>query len=519
MTHNNPRRDIAANARAVMMAAHVVLALGTAVVGWQLTMNWNQLAEILSPTLHRIAAIAAGFGLYFLLDRKILVFLPYAVSVVLGWFGVRTPAVKLDQGKWAMRFFDLLAVGVAVVMFAGTLLTNLVVSPELGDALAADADTGVFGNIVAGNNNTFESNRKTYDRAVERAETALAEVKNAQKTSVSASVSGELRRLASGGNAWAKSEVQKAETRAAQKHRRDLSKAEKNLSKAENALAAFVKTSGGKVDAANGKAIALLEKEVTGAETQKGRWVGMMVFIMWAAGIMFVVACFMVQIYEVTTGDNLTPKVSAGKVFGAFGSKANEGMLSGLARALGVKDRVDFQVQGDGTIVATLPRTATKTDALGRTLSPEQIREREHWNRDAERQKERSREGAEQNLDRNWTEKTQNIDIKTEVGQNAHRTEKQTDTGAGVGDAAYPSPDDREAVKAFVKRFRAASTYRGATDAKVQQQAAWLRANGYRAEIKEGSNCWIITRGGKVAGGVENEYEFDVLGPYEHENA
>ena len=508
MTNDNPRRDIAANARAVMMAAHVILALGTAVVGWQLTMNWSQLAEILSPTLHRIAAIAAGFGLYFLLDRKILVFLPYAVSVVLGWFGVYAPAVKLDQSKWAMRFFDFLAVGVTVVMFTGTLLTNIVVSPELGDAIAADADTGVFGNIVAGNNNTFEANRKTYDRAVERAETALAEVKTAQKASVSASVSGELRRLASGGNAWAKSEIAKIETRAAQKHRRNLSKAEKNLSKAETALAAFIKTSGGKVDAANGKAIALLEKEVTGAETQKGRWVGMMVFIMWASGIMFVVACFMVQIYEVTTGDNLTPKVSAGKVLGAFGSKTGQGMLSGLARVLGVRDRVEFRVNGNGTMTATLPQShaaPSRTDALGRALSPTQIKEREHFNREAERQTDAYKTEKGQNTDTDWTE-TQKTEVRTE----ADRTEKQAEVTSGVGDGSYPNPNDPTAMKGFVKRLRAASSY-NASDPRVTREINWLKGNGWRCEPRDGGK-WIITRPAKTDGQVENEFEWDVLG-------
>ena len=104
---DNPARDIARNARSVMMGAHVILALGTAAVGWMLVMNWTWLSANVSPLTHSIFAVIGGLGFYWLLDQKALVFLPYAVNVVLRMFGMKPgEAVRLNQKSGFMKLFD-----------------------------------------------------------------------------------------------------------------------------------------------------------------------------------------------------------------------------------------------------------------------------------------------------------------------------------------------------------------------------------------------------------------------------
>ena len=94
-------------------------------------------------------------------------------------------------------------------------------------------------------------------------------------------------------------------------------------------------------------------------------------------------------------------------------------------------------MNGNGTVAATLPRTATRTDALGRTLSAEEIREREHWLRDKERQEERRREPAGQNGGRDWEPESQKArkpeQNNTETAQTQHRYENKPETSDGVG--------------------------------------------------------------------------------------
>jgi len=514
MKEQNPARDIARNARSVMMGAHVILALGTAAVGWMLVMNWTWLAANVSPLTHSILAVCGGLGFYWLLDQKALVFLPYAVNVVLRICGMKPgEAVRLNQKSGFMKLFDWIAVIVAIIMIAGSAYMNFVVTPDLGGMVTGTADTSTEQNAMAQNNTVFLSGQKSLENSVQNAQNAVTEAEQKAQNLIEAarkSKGAEVARLANSGNDWARQQVASAVASATQKGERGIEKAKRNLDKAQAKLDAYVEEQGGKVIAGNEKLTGLITTTLAGHNTRLNNYTGVLWYVMAASLSLFVICCVMVEIYEAETGDAVKPSATLGKVFGAAQEKAGNGMISGLARALGVKDRVNFQVQNNGTITATLPRSASKTDVLGRTLSEQEIREREHWKRDAERQTEAYKTEKEQNTERQnrntetWTEHTE--------------TEKRAEQGIGVGVEQYPSPDDSEGVKAFVKRFRAASTYRGSSDAKVQQHAAWLRENGYRCEEKDG-NKWIITKGGKVGGGVENEYEWDVLGNGENNEA
>ncbi len=457
----NPARDIARSARSVMMGAHVILALGTACVGWMLVQNWQWLAEILPPFYHNLAAIAGGLGMYYLLDQKALVHLPYAVNVVLQWMGMNPgEMVKLNQKSKFMRFFDILAVAVAFIMISGSAYMNFVVTPDLGGMVTGTADTSTEQRAMSENNTVFLSGQKGLESSVERAQSAVTDAEQkAQKLIEAAQKSkgAELARLANGGNDWARKQIAGAVASATRKGERGIEKAKRDLAKAQGKLDAYVEKQGGKVIAGNEKLTGLITTTLTSHNTRLNNYTGVLWYVMLGSLLLFIGCCVMVEIYESETGDQVKPAATIGKVFGAAQEKAGQGMLSGLARALGVRDRVEFRVNGNGTIAATLPRTAERrTNSLGATLSPEQIREREHWSRDRERQEERRRETAGQNTDRDWESESQKVrkseQNNTETTQTQHRYENKPETGDGVG--VMPSRNDRTEWDNFVKRWR-----------------------------------------------------------------
>lgn len=518
---DNPARDIARNARSVMMGAHVILALGTAAVGWMLVMNWTWLSANVSPLTHSIFAVIGGLGFYWLLDQKALVFLPYAVNVVLRMFGMKPgEAVRLNQKSGFMKLFDWIAVIVAVVMIAGSAYMNFVVTPDLGGMVTGTADTSTEQNAMQQNNTVFLSGQKGFESSVERAQNAVAEAEQkAQKLIEDAkrSKGAELARLASGGNDWARQQIAGAVASATRKGERLVKRANDNLTTAQGKLDAYVEKQGGKVISGNEKLTGLITTTLTSHNTRLSNYTGVLWYVMLGSLLLFIGCCVMVEIYESETGDQVKPAATISKVLGAAQQRAGTGMLSGLARALGVRDRVEFRVQPGGTMAATLPRTAARPDSLGRTLSPAEIREREHWKRDVERQEERRREPVEQNTDRDWTERQKDRTQNTETTQNADRTEKQTQQGSGVGDGSYPDPTDKEAMKAFTKRLRAASAY-NANDPRVIREINWMRSEGWRCEERDGGK-WIITRPVKTTGTVENEYAWEVMGSGENSEA
>ncbi len=519
---NNPARDIARSARSVMMGAHVILALGTACVGWMLVQNWQWLAEILPPFYHNLAAIAGGLGMYYLLDQKALVHLPYAVNVVLQWMGMNPgEMVKLNQKSKFMRFFDILAVAVAFIMISGSAYMNFVVTPDLGGMVTGTADTSTEQSAMQQNNTVFLSGQKRFESSVERAQNAVREAEQkAQKLIEAAQKSkgAELARLAAGGNDWARQQIAGAVASATRKGEMGIEKAKRDLAKAQGKLDAYVEKQGGKVIAGNEKLTGLITTTLTSHNTRLNNYTGVLWYVMLGSLLLFIGCCVMVEIYESETGDQVKPGATIGKVIGAAQEKAGTGMLSGLARALGVRDRVEFRVNRDGTIAATLPRTAERrTNSLGATLSEREIAEREHFKRDLERQEERRLEPAGQNTDRDWTETQKDRTQNTETTQNAHRTEKQTQQGSGVGDGSYPDPEDKEAMKAFTKRLRAASAY-NANDPRVIREINWMRSQGWRCEARDGGK-WIITRPVSLPNAVENEHEWDVLDSAENSEA
>ena len=518
---NNPARDIARNARSVMMGAHVILALGTAAVGWMLVMNWTWLSANVHPVVHSVFAVFGGLGFYWLLDQKALVFLPYAVNVVLRMFGMKPgDAVRLNQKSWFMKLFDWIAVIVAVIMIAGSAYMNFVVTPDLGGMVTGTADTSTEQSAMQQNNTVFLSGQKGFESSVERAQNAVTEAEQkAQKLIEDAkrSKGSELARLANGGNDWARQQIAGAVASATRKGERGIEKAKRDLAKAQGKLDAYVEKQGGKVIAGNEKLTGLITTTLTSHNTRLNNYTGVLWYVMLGSLLLFIGCCVMVEIYESETGDQVKPAATIGKVLGAAQQRAGTGMLSGLARALGVRDRVEFRVNGNGTIAATLPRTAARTDALGRTLSAEEIREREHWLRDRERQTNRYPEQTEQNTDRDWTEIETETEKRTDRGQNADRTGKTTQPGSGVGDGSYPNPNDKESMKAFTKRLRAASAY-NANDPRVIREINWMRSQGWRCEARDGGK-WIITRPVYLPNAVENEHEWDVLDSAENNEA
>lgn len=520
--NNNPARDIARNARSVMMGAHVILALGTAAVGWMLVMNWTWLSANVSPLTHSIFAVIGGLGFYWLLDQKALVFLPYAVNVVLRMFGMKPgEAVRLNQKSGFMKLFDWIAVIVALVMIAGSAYMNFVVTPDLGGMVTGTADTSTEQNAMQQNNTVFLSGQKGFESSVERAQNAVAEAEQkAQKLIEDAkrSKGAELARLANGGNDWARQQIAGAVASATRKGERLVKRANDNLAKAQGKLDAYVEKQGKRVIAGNEKLTGLITTTLTSHNTRLNNYTGVLWYVMLGSLLLFIGCCVMVEIYESETGDQVKPAATIGKVLGAAQQRAGTGMLSGLARVLGVRDRLEFRVNRDGTIAATLPRTAERrTNSLGATLSEREIAEREHWKRDVERQEERRREPVEQNTDRDWTERQKDRTQNTETTQNADRTEKQTQQGSGVGDGSYPDPTDKEAMKAFTKRLRAASAY-NANDPRVIREINWMRSQGWRCEARDGGK-WIITRPVPLPNAVENEHEWDVLDSAENSEA
>jgi len=519
---NNPARDIARNARSVMMGAHVILALGTAAVGWMLVMNWTWLSANVHPVVHSVFAVFGGLGFYWLLDQKALVFLPYAVNVVLRMFGMKPgDAVRLNQKSWFMKLFDWIAVIVAVIMIAGSAYMNFVVTPDLGGMVTGTADTSTEQSAMQQNNTVFLSGQKGFESSVERAQNAVTEAEQkAQKLIEDAkrSKGSELARLANGGNDWARQQIAGAVASATRKGERGIEKAKRDLAKAQGKLDAYVEKQGGKVIAGNEKLTGLITTTLTSHNTRLNNYTGVLWYVMLGSLLLFIGCCVMVEIYESETGDQVKPAATIGKVLGAAQQRAGTGMLSGLARALGVRDRVEFRVNSNGTLAATLPRTAERrTNALGATLSDREIREREHWNRDAERQTNRYPEQAEQNTDRNWTEIETETENRTEQRQNTDRIEKRAQTSSGVGVEQYPNPDDKEAMKAFTKRLRAASAY-NANDPRVIREINWMRSQGWRCEARDGGK-WIITRPVSLPNAVENEHEWDVLDSAENNEA
>lgn len=518
---NNPARDIARNARSVMMGAHVILALGTAAVGWMLVMNWTWLSANVHPVVHSVFAVFGGLGFYWLLDQKALVFLPYAVNVVLRMFGMKPgDAVRLNQKSWFMKLFDWIAVIVAVIMIAGSAYMNFVVTPDLGGMVTGTADTSTEQSAMQQNNSVFLSGQKGFESSVERAQNAVAEAEQkAQKLIEAAQKSkgAAMYSLVKKGDSWGLLQVKSAVASATRKGERGIEKAKRDLAKAQGKLDAYVEKQGGKVIAGNEKLTGLITTTLTSHNTRLNNYTGVLWYVMLGSLLLFIGCCVMVEIYESETGDQVKPAATIGKVLGAAQQRAGTGMLSGLARALGVRDRVEFRVNGNGTIAATLPRTAARTDALGRTLSAEEIREREHWLRDRERQTNRYPEQTEQNTDRDWTEIETETEKRTDRGQNADRTGKTTQVGSGVGDGSYPNPNDKESMKAFTKRLRAASAY-NANDPRVIREINWMRSQGWRCEARDGGK-WIITRPVYLPNAVENEHEWDVLDSAENNEA
>jgi ribosomal protein S12 len=515
MTQNKEDRDIARAFYNTYQGGHWILAAGTTYAGWYFT---KTLGGQLFGAYTLYVAIAAGLFAYYLLDNQVLKFAPRAIAFVLSGFGVKGKAAQVNQKSRANKIFDLMVVSVFALMLAASFYSNTIIVPDISGEITGDADTSTEKRSMGGNNATYERELTGYEEQVKTAKDALVSAKAARDADVNSAVNSELRRLAAKPkDEWAKGEIVRLQASASRKHDRAIRKAQTALLSAQKDYKAFVSSQGGKVKDANMLLAEVVEKKEAKQENKFSRWHGWLSIVMYTGLALFLFGCIGWQCYQIDTGDNIVSDLTTGKVLSAFKSKAGQGANAGLARALGVRDRVEFQVNGNGTMSATLPRTASRTDSLGRTLSPAQIRERDHWERDVERQTNRYPEQAEQNLDRNWTEIETETEKRTERGQNEDRTEKQAQTSDGVGDGSYPNPNDKEAMKAFTKRLRAASAY-NANDPRVTREINWMRSQGWRCEPRDGGK-WIITRPASTGGQVENEFAWDVLGNGENSEA
>ncbi len=507
MTQNKEDRDIARAFYNTYQGGHWILAAGTAYAGWYFTKTLG--GQLFGEYTYH-AACAAGLFAYYLLDNQVLKFAPRAITFVLSGFGVKGKAARVDQKSRANKIFDLMVVSVFALMLAASFYSNTIIVPDISGEITGGADTDTEKRSMGGNNATYERELTGYEEQVKSAQEALVSAKVARDADVNSAVNSELRRLASGGNDWAKGEIKKTQASVGRKHDRTIRKAQNALLSAQKDYKAFVSSQGGKVKDANMLLAGVVEKKEAKQENKFSRWHGWLSIAMYTGLALFLFGCIGWQCYQIDTGDNIVSDLTTGKVLSAFKSKAGQGANKGLARALGVRDRMQFQYNGNGTIAATLPRTAERrTNSLGATLSDREIADREHFKRDVERQEERRREPAGQNSDRDWTEIKTETEKRTEQRQNADRTEKRDIFGVVGEGSVYPDPEDKEAMKGFVKRLRAASSY-NPNDPRVAREITWLQTKGWSCEERDGGK-WIITRPVKTTGTVENEFEWDVM--------
>jgi len=454
MTQNKEDRDIARAFYNTYQGGHWILAAGTAYAGWYFT---KTLGGQLFGEYTLIAACVAGVFAYYLLDNQVLKFAPRAIAFVLSGFGVKGKAAQVNQKSRANKIFNLMVVSVFALMLAASFYSNTIIVPDISGEITGDADTDAEKRNMGGNNATYERELTGYEEQVKTAQEALISAKAARDADVNSAANSELRRLAAKPkDEWAKGEIARLQASAGRKHDRTIRKAQTALLSAQKDYKAFVSSQGGKVKDANMLLAGVVEKKEAKQDNKFSRWHGWLNIAMYTGLALFLSGCIGWQCYQIDTGDNIVSDLTTGKVLAAFKSKAGQGANTGLAKVLGVRDRVEFRVNGNGTMSATLPRTAARTDALGRTLSPSDIADREHFRRDVERQEERRREPSGQNTVRDLEPENQKTrkpeQNNTEATQTQHRYENKPETSDGVG--AMPSRNDRAEWDNFVKRWR-----------------------------------------------------------------
>lgn len=465
-------KRLALSATAGAYCARIVLAIGTFVFVFPAarTMFLQHFAsDIIVTALSLIATVLAVT----LLDGGFAKTAPYVVAWVVAKLQKKELHDVPNSSRKLMNTLHIIVFSLFVLQGSMTLLTNIVVSPDVAEYSVDKPEFNKYGEVITQVSKSSAQRIETMTKEVSIAEHALIAEQERKKMLINEAIESkgiELARQYRSGNAWAETQLRQRIAKATKDGDAAIAQARKDLKLATKRLSSFVEKEGNNTS----RQISAVEKganEATMLATSKITTRSILLRAIMIFSFLLLIGClFVIASYESLYNEDLGGNDNIGAVLSRALSNAAAVVTEYVARLLGANTVVRFTLDehidvhggvgsgvpalakssaahsgGGGAAAALPPEHAMLRDRIAQMELERQARKREHEQR--EREQRESENESEKARTRAISDKNAAIKEEHAVG------EDEDDV------IEYPaSADEKEQAilhKRFVDRIRA----------------------------------------------------------------
>lgn len=329
---NNKRLEEVINAAlSTQIATHVILMLGTAFAVNQAIFKM-MLERGLSDKAASIGSVALAILAAKAIDGGLKQLLPYWIASIVGEKDKKTGVERLRWFNWVVAILTLSMLGASTY-------TNIALTPDIADKAVGEVNTSQYTAMADGARSRYESDLARFDEDVEEARKSLAEATANKDKAIDVAMKsqgGEMYRLAKGGNSWASGKLAGAVRSAERQANKAITAAQSTLEQAKQKRAAYIASSGANLDSVQLASTSLTLSAENNNQMKKGRFTGILFWIMIASLVGFICATIVVVTAEERGGYDTSQRATLGNVINGVGNKAKTGTISRLVKWFGL---------------------------------------------------------------------------------------------------------------------------------------------------------------------------------------